>query len=89
MHSKRMVVRLRKRKHDLRGKKVSDGKTIGGKGSITDALKYKLTVYYSKDTQDHSNTFKDIQTTILEIFYEQRSTQEELLHDFFSKGINS
>ncbi len=43
---KRIGSRLRRRKQEMKGKKLSDGKTLSGKGRLTDELLNKLTIYY-------------------------------------------
>ena len=43
---KRMGTRLRKLKDSLKGRKLSDGKTIGGKGRLTDVKIDQITSYY-------------------------------------------
>lgn len=86
---KRMGARLRKRKHDLRGKKLNDGKPIGGKGRLTDAVIDKLTVYYGNAIRKHSHSAKEMQAAVWAIFYHKRSTDKEPLHNFCPKGVDS
>lgn len=86
---KRMGARLRKRKADLKGKKLSDGKTIGGKGRLTDAVIDQLTVYYGNAIRGNNSSVKEMQQAIWAIFYHKRSTDEEPVHDFCPKGETS
>ena len=48
---KRMGTQLRKLKDSMKGKKLSDGKTLGGKNRLTDAAINTLTVYYGNATR--------------------------------------
>ena len=45
---KRMGGRLRRKKKDLKGKKLADGKTIGGRNRLTDNLIDTFQRYYGK-----------------------------------------
>ena len=45
---KRMGGRLRKKKRDFKGKRLSDGKTIGGQNHLTDYLIDIFQTYYGK-----------------------------------------
>lgn len=53
---KRMGARLRKRKIEMKGKKLGDGKVISGKGRLTDDVINKLTIYYGNAIRKHSPT---------------------------------
>ncbi|GFV81995.1 uncharacterized protein TNCV_3151931 [Trichonephila clavipes] len=52
---KRMGSRLRKLKALWGGKKLSDGKTIGGKGRLTDAIISKWTTFYGNAIRANSH----------------------------------
>ncbi|GFV51317.1 uncharacterized protein TNCV_3615151 [Trichonephila clavipes] len=56
---KRMVTRLRKLKL-VYSKKISDGKTIGGKGRLTDSLIDKLAHYYGNAIRCDSTSVKEM-----------------------------
>lgn len=56
---KRMGTRLRKMKSVLVNKKFSDGKTIGGKGQLTETNVKKLTSYYGNAIRDNSISVND------------------------------
>ncbi|GFX92282.1 hypothetical protein TNCV_1112091 [Trichonephila clavipes] len=56
--------RLRKLKV-LRGeKKVSDGKTIGGKGRLTDAIISKLTTFYGNAIRANSHNVNEMRQAV-------------------------
>lgn len=86
---KRMGTRLRRRKAELKGKKLSDGKVISGKGRLTDDVIDKLTVYYGNAIRGNNMSVKDMQKAVWAIFYHKRSTDKEPLHDFCPQGENS
>ncbi|GFV73056.1 uncharacterized protein TNCV_3398331 [Trichonephila clavipes] len=56
---KRMGTRLRKLKLVYSKKKLSDGKTIGGKGRLTDSLIDKLAHYYGNAIRCNSTSVKE------------------------------
>ncbi|GFU01240.1 uncharacterized protein TNCV_5123951 [Trichonephila clavipes] len=61
---KRMGSRLRKLKA-LRGKKkLSDGKTIGGKGRLTDAIISKLTTFYGNAIRANSHNVNEMRQAV-------------------------
>ena len=53
---KRMGTRLRKLKADYRGKKLADGKTLDGKGRLTDVQIDQITTYYGMLFEPTSTT---------------------------------
>lgn len=72
-----------------KGKMLGDGKTISGKGRLTDDIIDKLTVYYGNAIRGNNMLLKDMQKAVWAIFYHKRSTDKEPLHDFCSQGENS
>ncbi|GFY07414.1 uncharacterized protein TNCV_5085991 [Trichonephila clavipes] len=61
---KRMSTRLRKLKLVYGKKKLSDGKTIGGKGRLTDSLIDKLAHYYGNAIRCNSTSVKEMRKAI-------------------------
>ncbi|GFU62204.1 uncharacterized protein TNCV_2474351 [Trichonephila clavipes] len=61
---KRMGTRLRKLKLVYSKKKLSDGKTIGGKGRLTDSLIDKLAHYYGNAIRCNSTSVKEMRKAI-------------------------
>lgn len=86
---KRMGSRLRKLKQDYRGKTLSDGRGLSGKGRLTDSLINKLTSYYGNAIRQHSNSVEDMRTAVWAVYFHTRSTDQEPLHSFCPKGPNS
>ena len=61
---KRLRTALRKYKNDMKGKKLSDGKEVGGKGRLTDKDTDKMQNYYGKAIRGNKGDLKGMQTTI-------------------------
>lgn len=84
---KRMGTRLRKLKHS--GSKCSDGKTVGGKGRLTDKMIEKLTIYYGNAIREHKNNLTEMRKAVWAIYFHTRSTNSEPLHTFCPTGPES
>lgn len=84
---KRMGTRLRKLKQS--NFKCSDGKSIGGKGRLTDKVIDKLTVYYGNAIREHKNNLLEMRKAVWAIYFHTRSSDSEPLHSFCPAGINS
>ncbi|GFY17543.1 uncharacterized protein TNCV_3518981 [Trichonephila clavipes] len=65
---KRMGTRLRKLKLVYSKKKLSDGKTIGGKGRLTDSLIDKLAHFYGNAIRCNSTSVKEMRKAIWAVF---------------------
>lgn len=83
---KRMGTRLRKLKSNLGKKKLSDGKSIGGKGRLTDAIISKITSYYGNAIRSNSASVPDMRTAIWAVWGHTFSTDKEPLHVFCPQG---
>ncbi|GFW71005.1 uncharacterized protein TNCV_190961 [Trichonephila clavipes] len=77
---KRMGTRLRKLKLVYSKKKLSDGKTIGGKGSLTDSLIDKLAHYNGNAIRCHSTSVKEMRKAIWAVWGHSCSTDDEPMH---------
>ncbi|GFT18404.1 uncharacterized protein TNCV_4059121 [Trichonephila clavipes] len=64
---KRMGSRLRKLKALWRKKKLSDGKTIGGKGRLTDAIISKLTTFYGNAIRANSHNVNEMRQAVFRL----------------------
>ncbi|GFU90224.1 uncharacterized protein TNCV_3874281 [Trichonephila clavipes] len=71
---KRMGTRLRKLKLVYSKKKLSDGKTIGGKGRLTDSLIDKLAHYYGNAIRCNSTSVKEMRQAICAVWGHSCST---------------
>ncbi|GFV32417.1 uncharacterized protein TNCV_1677031 [Trichonephila clavipes] len=77
---KRMGTRLRKLKLVYSKKKLSDGKTIGGKGRLTDSLIDKLAHYYGNAIRCNSTSVKEMRKAISAVWGHFCSTDDEPMH---------
>ncbi|GFW66777.1 uncharacterized protein TNCV_3783471 [Trichonephila clavipes] len=80
---KRMGTRLRKLKLVYSKKKLSDGKTIGGKGRLTDSLIDKLAHYYGNAIRCNSTSVKEMRKAIWAVWGHSCSTDDEPMHWFY------
>ncbi|GFX90505.1 uncharacterized protein TNCV_4335091 [Trichonephila clavipes] len=83
---KRMGTRLRKLKLVYSKNKLSDGKTIGGNGRLTDSLIDKLAHYYGNAIRCNSTSVKEMQKAI---WGHSGSTDDEPMHWFCPTNPNT
>ncbi|GFV59338.1 uncharacterized protein TNCV_942271 [Trichonephila clavipes] len=86
---KRMGTRLRKLKLVYSKKKLSDGKTIGGKGRLTDSLIDKLAHYYGNAIRCNSTNVKEMRKAIWAVWGHSCSTDDEPMHWFCPTNPNT
>ncbi|GFU73356.1 uncharacterized protein TNCV_4731731 [Trichonephila clavipes] len=86
---KRMGTRLRKLKLVYSKKKLSDGKTIGGKGRLTDSLIDKLAHYYDNAIRCNSTSVKQMRKAIWAVWGLSCSTDDEPMHWFCPTNPNT
>ncbi|GFX99356.1 uncharacterized protein TNCV_1550201 [Trichonephila clavipes] len=86
---KRMGTRLRKLKLVYTKKKLSDGKTIGGKGRLTDSLIDKLAHYYGNAIRCNSTSVKEMRKAIWAVWGHSCSTDDEPMHWFCPTNPNT
>ncbi|GFV33688.1 uncharacterized protein TNCV_4568031 [Trichonephila clavipes] len=86
---KRMDTRLRKLKLVYSKKKLSDGKTIGGKGRLTDSLIDKLAYYYGNAIRCNSTSVKEMRKAIWAVWGHSCSTDDEPMHWFCPTNPNT
>ncbi|GFW82244.1 uncharacterized protein TNCV_3817251 [Trichonephila clavipes] len=84
---KRMGSRLRKLKQ--MGSKLSDGKSIGGKGRLTDRMIDLITTYYGNAIRQNKTCLSDMRKAVWAVYFHIRSSDEEPLHSFCPLGPNS
>jgi hypothetical protein len=61
---KRLGTALRKYKSDMKGKKLSDGKTVGGKNRLTDKVIDRMQNFYGKAIRENKGDLEGMQTSI-------------------------
>ncbi|GFV62667.1 uncharacterized protein TNCV_903591 [Trichonephila clavipes] len=89
MCKKEMGTRLRKLKLVYSKKKLSDGKTIGGKGRLTDSLIDKLAHYYGNAIRCNSTSVKEMRKAIWAVWGHSCSTDDEPMHWFCPTNPNT
>ncbi|GFT41100.1 uncharacterized protein TNCV_5033961 [Trichonephila clavipes] len=70
-------------------KKLSDGKTIGGKGRLTDSLIDKLAHYYGNAILCNSTSVKEMRKAIWAVWGHSCSTDDEPMHWFCPTNSNT
>ena len=61
---KRIGTALRKYKKDMKGKKLEDGKGIGGKGRLTDKVVDKIQNYYGEAIRENPGNLEGMKQSI-------------------------
>ncbi|GFV17586.1 uncharacterized protein TNCV_4406241 [Trichonephila clavipes] len=84
-----MGARLRKLKLVCSKKKLSTGKTIGGKGRLTDSLIDKLAHYYGNAIRCNSTSVKEMRKAIWAVWGHSCSTDDEPMHWFCPTNPNT
>ena len=77
---KRMGGRLLKLKKEMRGKKLADGKTLGGQGRLTDKEIHNLQIYYGKAIRGNKGNVKKMQQAVWATYYHKVSTDDNPHH---------
>lgn len=85
---KRMGTRLRNRKKELSGKKLSDGKPISGKGRLTDKVIDKIAEYYGKAIRS-STTIEEMKKKVWATYHHMSATDKKPSYQFCPKGSDS
>ena len=86
---KRMGSRLRAMKKCFGKTKLHDGKTIGGKGRLTDKLIDSLQVYYGKAIRENTHSVDAMKTATMAIWNHVRSSDTDPHHNLCPKGSTS
>ncbi|GFU00343.1 uncharacterized protein TNCV_4258831 [Trichonephila clavipes] len=84
-----MGTRLMKLKLVYSKKELSDGKTIGGKGRLTDSLIDKLAHYYGNAIRCNSTSVKEMRKAIWAVWGHSCSTDDEPMHWFCPTNPNT
>ena len=86
---KRVGSRLRQLKIDWRGKKLSDGKNIGGKGRLTDAATNKLQNYFGIAIRTNTDSIYAMKKSIYASLFHNSQLDPEKRHQFCPRTITS
>lgn len=79
---KRMGGRLRRKKKDLKGKKLVDGETIGGRNRLADNLIDTFQRYYVKAFRQNKGGLDGMEEAVKAIWYHFASTDECPMHQY-------
>ena len=82
---KRMGARLRKLKTTKKGQKLSDGKPIGGRNQLTDAMIDKLQIYYGNAIRGNKQNLVEMRKAVWAVLYHKQSTDDNPQHQFCKK----
>ncbi|CAN7939170.1 unnamed protein product [Ixodes hexagonus] len=86
---KRMGTRLRNMKTSLKGKKLSDGLTLSGRGRLTEKDIDSLQFYYGKAIRDNTDSLQNMRKAVWAIYFHKLSTDEKPNHGLFPNGPSS
>lgn len=82
---KRMGARLRRLKQTLGSSKLSDGKTIGGRGRLTDEVIERLQRYYGYAIRQNTSNTSDMRKAVWALFLHTASSNEYPQHSLCPK----
>ncbi|XP_069690036.1 uncharacterized protein [Periplaneta americana] len=86
---KRMGSRLMKLVKEYSGKKLHDGRTLGGKGGLTKAQIDKIQNYYGLGIRRHPNNLAAMKKAIWAIYFHKLSTDSSPQHGLCPSGPDS
>lgn len=86
---KRMGSRLRRLKNKMRGQKLSDGKSLSGRGRLTDAVIDSLQVYYGKAIRENTEDVEKMRSAVWATYLHKISSDEQPRHELCPEGENS
>ncbi|KAM7293882.1 uncharacterized protein ISCGN_023460 [Ixodes scapularis] len=86
---KRMGTRLRSMKASLKGKRLSDGLTLSGKGRLTEKDIDSLQFYYGKAIRDNTDSLQNMRKAVWAIYFHKLSTDEKPNHGLCPNGPSS
>ena len=86
---KRMGSRLHSLKKRLGKTKLGDGKSIGGRGRLTDKVIGNLQVYYGKAIRNNTHSIEDMEMAVMAIWHHTRSTDQKPENKFCPSGEKS
>ena len=78
--------RLRSLKKRLGKTPLQDGKSISGRGRLTNSKIDKLQVYYEKAIRDNTHGIESMQKAVMAIWHHTKSTNENPDHDLCPPG---
>ena len=82
---KRVGGRLRRLVKDYKGRKLDDGKSIGGRGRLSQKEIDSLQVYYGKAIRENNSSVDDMRKAIWAIYFHKLSTDDNPTHGLCPK----
>lgn len=82
---KRMGSRLSKLKGQMSKEKLVDGKSLGGRGRLTEVMINEIQLYYGLAIRRNVNSVQDMKTAIWADYFHLSSTNEEPIHGLCPK----
>lgn len=79
---KRMGTRLRNLKNTMKGRKLEDGKTLGGKGRLTDEEIGKIQQYYGNAIRENKGDLVKMREAVWAVYFHKRSSDKNPMHHF-------
>jgi len=86
---KRLGAALRRKKKDCGHHPLCDGKTIGGRGRLTDQLINKMQNYFGLALRNNLSSVEGMQRAVLAILYHRASSDKNPMHQYCPKGADS
>ena len=79
---KRLGTRMRNLKRTMKGKKLADGKTLEGKGRLSDKAIDKMQTQYGSAIRANKNNLVKMRENVWGVWFHKASTDEKPLHHF-------
>lgn len=86
---KRLGSRMRSMKKRMKGTKLDDGLSLGGKGRLTDQRIDSLQFYYGKAIRDNTKDAQAMKKAVWATFFHKTSTDDSPQHGLCPKGEDS
>ena len=86
---KHLGAALRRKKKECGHRPLRDGKTIGGRGRLTDQLINKLQNYFGLALRNNLNDIEKMHRDVLAILYHRTSSDNKTMHQYCPKGAAS
>lgn len=86
---KRMGSRLRRLKQKSKGQKLVDGRPLGGKARLTDAVIDKIQTYYGLAIRRNIKSLEKMREAVWAIYWHMQSTDDNPKHGLCPKGTDS
>lgn len=86
---KRLGSRLRRLRNEYKGKRLEDGKALGGQGRLSEKEIDRLQSYYGQAIRNNLHSLEDMQKAVYAALLHRASTDAVPLHHFCPTGVSS